>query len=129
MTTIRWLDHVNIRTAHLEALVRFYEDVVGLRAGERPPLGFPGAWLYAGERAVIHLVGVAEQPRPEGALRLEHFAFAGGDLSELLARLNQYGVPFDQSRQAGTGNVVINIKDPDGNRLHIDFAASEATAP
>jgi catechol 2,3-dioxygenase-like lactoylglutathione lyase family enzyme len=126
MLAIRWLDHVNIRTANLEALVRFYEDVIGLKSGNRPPLGFPGAWLYAGERAVIHLVGVAEQPQPQGALRLEHFAFAGTGLSELRARLKQHGVAFGENRQPGTGNVVINIKDPDDNRLHIDFAGSEA---
>src|SRR5688572_23086324 len=126
MLAIRWLDHVNIRTANLEALVRFYEDVIGLKSGARPPLGFPGAWMYAGERAVIHLVGVAEQPQPQGALRLEHFAFAGSGLSELLARLKQHAVMYEQSRQPGTGNVIINVKDPDGNRLHIDFAGSEA---
>lgn len=125
---IRWLDHVNIRTANLEGLRRFYEDVVGLRTGERPPLGFPGLWLYAGERAVIHLVGVEQQPQPAGALRLEHFAFAASGLGELLARLEQHGVPHQRSRQPGTGNVVINIRDPDGNRLHLDFAASEADA-
>lgn len=123
---IRWLDHVNIRTANLEALVRFYEQVIGLKAGERPPLGFPGAWMYAGERAVIHLVGVEEQPQPQGALQLEHFAFAGSRLPELLARVTRAGVSYRESRQAGTGNVVVNLQDPDGNCLHIDFAASEA---
>jgi catechol 2,3-dioxygenase-like lactoylglutathione lyase family enzyme len=122
---IRSLDHVNIRTANLEALARFYEDVVGLRQGERPALGFPGVWLYAGERAVIHLVGVEQQPEPQGALRLEHFAFVGSGLGELLERLARAGVEHRQSRQAGTGKVVINVQDPDGNRLHVDFAASE----
>jgi catechol 2,3-dioxygenase-like lactoylglutathione lyase family enzyme len=119
------LDHVNLRTANLAALVRFYTDVLGLREGARPPLGFPGAWMYAGDRAVIHMVGVAEQPRPEGALRLEHFAFAGRDLAAFLARLQRLGVPFQQSRQPGTGNVIINLHDSDGNRLHVDFAPSE----
>jgi catechol 2,3-dioxygenase-like lactoylglutathione lyase family enzyme len=123
---IRSLDHVNIRTHNLEQLVRFYEDVVGLAQGERPPLGFPGAWIYAGGRAVLHLVGVEEQPAPQGALRLEHFAFKADGLGEFVQRLNQRGVSFKQSRQAGTGNVVINLQDPDGNRLHIDFPAAEA---
>jgi catechol 2,3-dioxygenase-like lactoylglutathione lyase family enzyme len=123
---IRWLDHVNIRTANLTGLVRFYEDALGLTAGERPPLGFPGAWLYAAGKPVIHLVGVEQAPRPEGALRLEHFAFSADDLSEFLARLERLGVPWKQSRQAGTGNVVVNLNDPDGNRLHVDFPASEA---
>lgn len=123
---IQRLDHVNVRTANLERLVRFYEDVLGLRAGERPPLGFPGAWIYAGAQAVIHLVGVEQAPTPEGALRLEHFAFSANGLRDFVARLEQHGVAFRRSRQAGTGNVVINLHDPDGNRLHVDFAAAEA---
>jgi catechol 2,3-dioxygenase-like lactoylglutathione lyase family enzyme len=120
------LDHVNVRTANLDGLVRFYVDVLGLHAGERPPLGFPGAWMYAGEHPVIHLVGVEEQPTPEGALRLEHFAFSASGLGEFLARLGRLGIDFKQSRQVGTGNVVVNLRDPDGNRLHVDFPASEA---
>lgn len=123
---IRRLDHVNVRTANLDKLVRFYAEVLGLHAGERPPLGFPGAWLYAGEQPVIHLVGVEQQPTPQGSLRLEHFAFTASGLSEFLARLAALGVEYRQSRQAGTGNVVINLHDPDGNRLHVDFPASEA---
>jgi len=123
---IRRLDHVNVRTADLEGLLRFYEDVLGLRRGPRPPLGFPGAWLYAGDQAVIHLVGVAEQPQPEGALRLEHFALSAEGLSEFVARLKRLGVQYQQSRQPGTGMVVINLRDPDGNRLHVDFPASDA---
>ena len=123
---IRLLDHVNVRTANLEGLVRFYIDVLGLTLGDRPPLGFPGAWMYAGDAAVIHLVGVAEQPRPEGPLRLEHFAFSASGAAEFVQHLERLGIAFKQSRQAGTGNLVINLWDPDGNRLHVDFPASEA---
>jgi catechol 2,3-dioxygenase-like lactoylglutathione lyase family enzyme len=123
---IRGLDHVNVRTANLAGLLEFYREVLGLEPGERPPLGFPGAWLYAGAQAVIHLVEVTEAPAPVGALRLEHFAFSARGLSDFLRRLEQLGVEHKQSRQAGTGNVVINLRDPDGNRLHVDFPASEA---
>ncbi len=122
---IRRLDHVNIRTASLGELSAFYEAALGLRQGERPPLGFPGVWLYAGTEAVIHLVGVERTPQPEGPLRLEHFAFSAEGLGEFLARLERLGVAYKQSRQAGTGNVLVNLQDPDGNRLHVDFPASE----
>lgn len=125
---LRRLDHVNVRTANLEGLVRFYTDVLGLTQGERPPLGFPGAWIYVGGEPVIHLVGVSEQPQPEGSLRLEHFAFTASGLQDFLARLARFGVEYRQARQPGTGNVVINLHDPDGNRLHVDFQASEAPA-
>jgi catechol 2,3-dioxygenase-like lactoylglutathione lyase family enzyme len=125
-SVIRRLDHVNIRTANLAALIRFYSDVLGLHEGERPPLGFPGAWMYAGTQPVIHLVSVEQQPSPQGALRLEHFAFSAEGLDELLARLERAQVSYRRSEQAGTGNVVINLHDPDGNRVHVDFPASEA---
>jgi len=124
---MRRLDHVNVRTANLEGLVRFYTEALGLEHGERPPLGFPGAWMYAGPQAVIHLVGVEKQPKPEGALSLEHFAFSASGATEFVARLTRLGIEFKQTRQAGTGNLVINLRDPDGNRLHVDFPASEAT--
>ena len=123
---IRRLHHVNVRTANLEGMVRFYEEALGLKQGERPPLGFPGAWMYAGDAAVIHLVGVAEQPRPDGALRLEHFAFSAQGFQTFTSRLERLKVPFKLSRQPGTGSIVINLWDPDGNRLHVDFPASEA---
>ena len=123
---IRGLDHVNVRTANLTGLLNFYRDVLGIEQGERPPLGFPGAWLYAAGKAVIHLVEVTEPPSPVGALRLEHFAFSGSGLVEFLKRLTQLGIEHRQSRQIGTGNVVVNLRDPDGNRLHVDFPASEA---
>jgi len=118
---IRYLDHVNVRTANLERLVRFYAEVVGLRHGERPDLGFPGAWMYAGERAVIHLVGVEQQPAPEGALRLEHFALVASGLADFVAGLERQGVVYDRTTQVGSGGTVLNLQDPDGNRLHIDF--------
>ncbi|RYZ03415.1 MAG: glyoxalase [Myxococcales bacterium] len=120
------LDHINVRTANLAGLVQFYTEVLGMSEGERPPLGFSGAWLYAGGAPVIHLVEVAEPPKPEGALRLEHFAFAATGLAELITRLHAQGVDFRESRQPGTGNVIINMHDPDGNRLHLDFPATEA---
>ena len=121
------LDHVNVRTADLAGLVRFYTDVLGLTNGERPPFSFPGAWLYAGEQAVIHLVGVEQQLPLEGALTLEHFAFSASNLREFLARLERLRVEYQRSRQAGTGNVVLNLRDPDGNHFHVDFPASEAS--
>src|SRR4030095_183414 len=37
--------------------VGFYARFLGLASGPRPDLGFPGAWLYAGDTAVLHVVG------------------------------------------------------------------------
>ena len=57
------LDHYNVFCRDLQKTVAFYERYVGLRTGDRPPFSFPGAWLYAGDKAVLHLV--AESGRHE----------------------------------------------------------------
>ena len=59
------IDHFSIRTLKLEESREFYENVMGMKTGDRPPLPFPGYWLYLGEHAVVHLVGIDEN-NPEG---------------------------------------------------------------
>ena len=78
MAQIQKLDHVNLRTTQLDNMIHWYGDVLGLRSGPRPGFGFPGAWLYAGEAAYVHLVGIPGQPASgsEVELKLEHFAFS-----------------------------------------------------
>ena len=39
------LFHTAIKTADLHASVRFYTEVLGMVVADRPPIGFPGAWL------------------------------------------------------------------------------------
>jgi len=55
------LAHYAVRAGDLEASRRFYEDVLQLRPGFRPPFAFPGVWLYLDEEGsdsgVVHLVG------------------------------------------------------------------------
>lgn len=126
------LDHVNLRTADLAAMEAFYTEVLGMSRGPRPPFAFGGAWLYCGEgaarQATVHLVEVAAQPVPDGALRLEHFAFAAQGLVEFLALLKRRGEPYRIGVVPGFGTVQVNIHDPDGNHIHVDFAPEEAAA-
>src|SRR3546814_12872550 len=85
---VQKLDHVNLRTDDLDGMVTFYERVMGLRKGRRPGFDFPGAWMYAGEQAVVHLVGTAARPADFRAdQRLEHFALSATGLAEFLAHL------------------------------------------
>lgn len=129
------LDHVNLRTANLAAMEAFYTEVLGMTLGPRPPFSFGGAWLYCGgpgeeQQATVHLVEVADQPAPAGALRLEHFAFAAEGLADFLAVLRRRGEPYRIGVVPGLGIVQVNLHDPDGNHIHVDFAAAEAaTAP
>jgi len=126
------LDHVNLRTANLAAMQDFYTTVLGMTPGPRPPFAFGGAWLYCGEgearRATVHLVEVGQAPEPAGALRLEHFAFAAEGLAEFLALLKRRGEAYRIGVVPGYGIIQVNLHDPDGNHIHVDFAPAEAAA-
>lgn len=118
---LRYLDHVNLRTTNVATMTQFYCAVLGLRSGARPPFEFGGAWLYCGERAVVHLVEVNAPPDPSSALRLEHFAFAADDFDSLIRSLTESGIEYRISQLTGSETRQVNLRDPDGNRVHIDF--------
>lgn len=124
---IERLDHVNIRTAQLETMVAWYEDILGLKRGPRPDFGFPGAWLYAGEDAIVHLVTVEGEPGAgsEQPLKIEHAAFAATGLAAFEAHLKARGEKVRRVEIADFGITQLNIWDPDGNHLHVDFRNGE----
>ncbi len=121
------LDHVNLRTTQLEILIDWYTRVLGMRAGERPDFPFPGAWMYAGEAAAVHIVGI-DSPAGAGSeseLRLEHFAFSASGRMAFEARLDAMGERFQRVDIPDFNIVQINLWDPDGNHIHVDFPADE----
>ena len=117
------LDHVNVRTTQVDAMADWYERILGMRRGRRPDFPFPGAWLYAGDHAAVHLVGIDGPPAAgsETALKLEHFAFSATGRAAFESRLNELGEAYRISKVPGFGLTQINIWDPDGNHIHIDF--------
>ena len=120
------LDHINLRTAQLDRMVAWYGEVLGLTPGARPAFPFPGAWLYAGDQALVHLVGVPQDPADPGTdLRLEHGAFAARGFDRFFARLKARGERYRLSKVPGFPIVQVNLWDPDGNHLHVDFDAAE----
>ncbi len=120
--SLLYLDHANVRTANLDAMVAWYEDVLEMKAGARPDFGFPGAWLYIGERAVVHLVGVAETPASVDP-QIEHYAFRATGMEAFLERLKGRGVEYYLAEVPGFGITQVNILDPDGNHIHVDFVS------
>jgi catechol 2,3-dioxygenase-like lactoylglutathione lyase family enzyme len=117
---LAWLDHVNIRTANLARMTAFYEQVLGLPNGPRPPFGFGGAWHYCGDRAAVHLVEVSRQPAGEQP-RIEHFAFRAGGMKTFLEQLRRAGVAFEVRVVPGSGIQQVNLLDPDGNHIEVQF--------
>jgi catechol 2,3-dioxygenase-like lactoylglutathione lyase family enzyme len=122
------LDHVNLRTKNLDAMIAWYTTVLGMRIGDRPNFPFPGAWLYVGDQAVVHLIGVDKNPGAgsEGDLKLEHFALTATGMKDFHAALTAAGEKFERREVPGGKIIQYNIWDPDGKHLHIDFLTNEA---
>lgn len=119
---LRRLDHVNLRTAHLPRMIDFYCRVLGLEEGRRPAFGFPGAWLYLEGAPIVHLVGVDAPPAAyRRDQQLEHFAIAGDDMAGFLETIEAEGIPYRRVDLPDMPITQINIHDPDGNHLHVDF--------
>ena len=82
--------------------------------------------MYAGEIPVVHLVPVEVEPPKAEDLALEHAAFRAKGLTAFLERLRDAEEPFRAVRVPDIPLVQVNVWDPDGNHLHVDFDADEA---
>jgi catechol 2,3-dioxygenase-like lactoylglutathione lyase family enzyme len=119
------MNHFTVLTDDVDGTVAFYGELLGLRAGARPNFDFPGAWLYAGESAILHIVG----GRPRAELRagvIDHMAFSGRDLAGTLAALEKKGIEHTCRRQVSSGTWQVFFFDPNGARVELDFDAGES---
>lgn len=121
------LDHVNVRTTQLETMIAWYSEVLGLRQGDRPKFPSNGAWMYAGDTAQVHLVEKTDAPGigSEVDLKLEHFAFSATGRAALEARLTERGDRFENREIPEINLIQLNVWDPDGNHIHVDFPMDE----
>jgi catechol 2,3-dioxygenase-like lactoylglutathione lyase family enzyme len=134
------LAHYAVRARDLEASRRFYEAVLQLRAGPRPPFAFPGLWLYPegdpepGDQGLVHLIGDAAPealkaylgggegpPRPDTG-PLDHIAFQAQDWPAQRARCHAAGVPYEERRVPALGLRQVFLKDPSGVTVELNFA-------
>jgi catechol 2,3-dioxygenase-like lactoylglutathione lyase family enzyme len=118
------MNHFTILTDDVPRTVSFYHDLVGLTEGYRPPLGFPGAWLYVGATPVLHIVG--DRPREElKAGVIDHIAFSARGLAKSLAQLEARGIQYVRRQQPESGTWQVFFLDPNGARVELDFAPEE----
>ncbi len=124
---LRRLDHLLVLTDDLEATRAFYCDVLGLEAGERPPLEFPGYWLYLDGEPCVHIaeraayeahattLGLKSTPAP-----IDHVAFAAADYGELAARLDAAGIEAVANDVPAAGLRQLFFTDPNGVRIELN---------
>ena len=119
------MNHFTILAEDERATLDFYVGLLGLTAGERPDLGFPGAWLYSGgPQAVLHVVFGRPLPAQRAGV-IDHMAFTARDLKAVKARFDERGVAYDLRRQAGSGLWQLFSHDPNGARVELDFDPAE----
>jgi catechol 2,3-dioxygenase-like lactoylglutathione lyase family enzyme len=127
------IEHVLVLSDDIESTREFHCRVVGLSVGDRPPLAFPGYWLYAGadsRAACVHIaqrrayaahaagLGLAVPERDPGVGPVDHVAFTAGDWDALMARLEHCGVAAVTNAVPG-GPRQAFIEDPNGVRVEI----------
>jgi catechol 2,3-dioxygenase-like lactoylglutathione lyase family enzyme len=131
--TVASLEHVLVLSDDIDRTRDFYCEVVGLIVGARPPLAFPGYWLYAGDgvAACVHVadrgayaahaagLGLRVPARDPGVGPVDHLAFVAGDYDEVLSRLERHGVAAVTNTVPG-GPRQVFIEDPNGVRVEIN---------
>jgi catechol 2,3-dioxygenase-like lactoylglutathione lyase family enzyme len=131
------LDHVLVLTEDIEATRDFYRDALGLEVGDRPPLEFPGYWLYAKGVPCVHVAdrtaytahsqstGIPASPPAGGTGALDHLAFSGDDHDEAVARLDRSGVEAKRNTVPGIGMRQLFFEDPNGVKIEINVMPAE----
>ena len=130
------LNHYTIIVRDLERTKDFYQDVVGLKVGDRPPLNFPGYWLYCGDIPTVHLIGyragdpvIADGPSyPVKTGRLDHIAFACVGLKDMKSNLSAHGIKYDERVLPRLNMTQLFYLDPDGIAVECNFPAEETEA-
>jgi catechol 2,3-dioxygenase len=121
---LRKIGHVVLNVTDLEASVRFYTEVLGLRVSDRYPDSMvPGGMVFMRVTTDHHGVALVGGASAAERSSLNHFAFEVGALDEVFrarAWLQKEGVPihFEGRRRAGC-QIAIEFRDPDGNNLEI----------
>jgi len=117
--TAQLLEHYTVLTDDLEATAAFYTDILGLIDGARPPFDFPGAWLYCGDQAVVHLVG--ERPAGSETGPIDHIAFRASGIDAMRARLRQHELDFFELDVPDMPLRQIFVHDLNGVKIELNF--------
>ena len=125
------IDHYNIDVVDLEKSKEFYCGILGLVDGARPPLPFPGAWLYGeNETPIVHLSDVLSNDQRVAAptARLNHISFECSGAEDIRIRLERAEVEFKVIVLPVIDKTQFFMRDPNGIFVELIFPAAETRA-
>lgn len=121
------LQHVNIRTGDLAGTVAFWEHAIGLKVGDRPNFAFPGAWMYSGGDAVLHLIDISKTDEVAATETgsIDHIAFAAQGFERFKQDLSGAGYAFEERVVPGGRLWQLFVRDPNGVLCELNFEAAK----
>lgn len=124
------LQHVNVKTDDLGATVKFWEDAIGLYSGDRPNFAFPGAWLYSGDIAVMHLIDISntEETASKETGCIDHVAFAAEGFDSFKKKLEGLNYEYEERIVPGGRLWQLFVRDPNGVLCELNFEAANEQA-
>jgi catechol 2,3-dioxygenase-like lactoylglutathione lyase family enzyme len=137
--TILHLDHFTLRTSLVDETVAFFRDAIGLHEGWRPAFPFPGRWMYAGERPVVHIANLANdngeleaylggRSVAPGGGSLDHISLRCHGLAEHQRKLAAIGLSFQERIVPELSEHQVFVDDPNGIRIELIFPYSQDNA-
>ena len=117
------LDHYNVSTRKLKETVQFYETVLGLNNGARPPFNFPGAWLYSEGHPVLHIndiSGTDREQRPDSGV-IDHVAFGSRGFEAMKKHLAGKGIQHRVNQVPNSTRCQIFVRDPNNVEIELNY--------
>ncbi len=122
--TVLGMHHSAIATEDIDATVRFYEDVLGMKAGPTPTSSAALRWIYAGDQPLFHIFQ-PKSPRqqadiPEGGVYgVVHLALQIDDFDAACARLQDHGIDHDINIMESRNARQVFFDAPDNVRIEL----------
>lgn len=126
-TVVRGLGEIALRVNNLDAMQRFYEEVIGLPLMTRVPncAFFKIAEGYGGHTQVLALFDRSQAPDYRGTdaatSTIDHVAFeiSLADFADELARLKGLGLRVETAEHAWVHWRSLYVTDPEGNQVEL----------
>jgi catechol 2,3-dioxygenase-like lactoylglutathione lyase family enzyme len=113
---VKSYSHVGIVVKNLEACMRFYGEILGLKDAERPAFNFPGHWYQVDRDTQLHLM-VYEEVIPN---TMRHVALEVENFADAVAHLETHHIDIVEGPgKRPDGSDYLFCKDPDGNLAEI----------
>jgi catechol 2,3-dioxygenase-like lactoylglutathione lyase family enzyme len=131
MFNLKNILHVAIKCSDLQKTIDFYCGLLGLHPVQRPPFGYPGAWLAnVDDEPIIHLYGGRQGLSSKGETlcetgSIDHISIMCEGFTDILHQLNKSNLKWREFKVPKTDLYQIFCYDPNGVLLELTFQCSK----